>query len=67
MEAPDARRAFPCWDEPNFKAQFSIILGRKASMSSASNMNQIGSEPMYNLNTVDQASIKSADLTYFLC
>jgi len=46
MEAPDARRAFPCWDEPNFKAQFSIILGRKTTMKSASNMNQIKSEPM---------------------
>ena len=49
MEAPDARRAFPCWDEPNFKANFAIILGRRTTMTSASNMNQIGSEPMYKL------------------
>ncbi len=38
MEAPDARRAYPCFDEPNMKAQFTITLGRKTSMRTASNM-----------------------------
>jgi len=46
MEAPDARRAFPCFDEPNMKAQFSIVLGRKKSMKTASNMNIISTVPM---------------------
>ncbi|EFX67144.1 hypothetical protein DAPPUDRAFT_203795 [Daphnia pulex] len=46
MEAPDARRAFPCFDEPNMKAVFTIVLGRKITMRTASNMNIISSDQM---------------------
>ncbi|RVE53196.1 hypothetical protein evm_002029 [Chilo suppressalis] len=44
FQATDARRAFPCWDEPALKARFTISIARPANMSSVSNMNAIGRE-----------------------
>jgi aminopeptidase N len=46
MEPADARVAFPCFDEPDMKARFSIILGRKASWAASSNMEKIETNPM---------------------
>ncbi len=37
FEAPHARRAFPCWDEPDFKAVFGITLEHDAALFSTSN------------------------------
>ncbi|XP_062304787.1 puromycin-sensitive aminopeptidase isoform X4 [Osmerus eperlanus] len=45
FEATDARRAFPCWDEPAIKATFDIILIVPKDRVALSNMNVIDRKP----------------------
>ena len=37
FEATDARRAFPCWDEPDFKAVFAVTLAIDPELTALSN------------------------------
>ena len=37
FEATDARRAFPCWDEPDFKAVFATTLVIDPALTALSN------------------------------
>ena len=37
FEATDARRAFPCWDEPDFKARFAVTLIVDEALTAISN------------------------------
>jgi puromycin-sensitive aminopeptidase len=41
FESTDARRAFPCWDEPDFKASFGVTLVVESGLTALSNGHQI--------------------------
>ena len=45
FEAADARRAFPCWDEPDLKAVFGVTLVVPDGVVALSNGPEIGREP----------------------
>ena len=45
FEATDARRAFPCWDEPDFKAVFAVTLVVPEDLTALSNARIVGEEP----------------------
>jgi puromycin-sensitive aminopeptidase len=48
MQATDARRAFPCWDEPEFKATFTITLIVDEGQCAISNSPEVARVPQPN-------------------
>ena len=46
FEATDARRAFPCWDEPDFKASFGVTLVVPEDLLAVSNGAEIDRAPL---------------------
>jgi len=57
MQATDCRRAFPCWDEPEYKAVFSITLDIAEGLTAVSN----GSEVDRTVEEPGRAVIRFAD------
>ncbi|KAI8925335.1 peptidase family M1-domain-containing protein [Entophlyctis helioformis] len=55
FEATDARRAFPCWDEPNLKATFDATLVIDAALTGLGNMNVVDEK----VSEVDGKAIKT--------
>ncbi len=45
FESTDARRAFPCWDEPDLKAVFGVTLVAAEGLLAISNGPEVGREP----------------------
>ena len=46
FEAPHARKAFPCWDEPAYKATYDITLSVPSGMNAVSNSAEIARESL---------------------
>jgi puromycin-sensitive aminopeptidase len=46
FEPSDARRAFPCWDEPEFKATFAISLVITEGLTALSNAKQVANDDL---------------------
>jgi len=46
FESTDARRAFPCWDEPDFKAAFAVTLEVKDGLTALSNGHVVADDPI---------------------
>jgi len=46
MESTHARRVLPCFDEPGYKATFTVTVGHETEMKPVSNMPDMLSRPM---------------------
>ncbi len=57
MEATDARRAFPCWDEPDCKAVFGVTLVVEDGLMAVSNMHEVSASVL----STGKRSVRFAD------
>ncbi len=69
FEATDARRAFPCWDEPSCKATFQLTLNIPANLVAVSNtpiIDQAGLDAGYKSVMFAQTPVMSTYLMAFI-
>lgn len=71
FEATDARRAFPCWDEPAVKATFDVTLVVPKDRVALSNMPVVSEVPMegdtnWKVMTYDRTPVMSTYLLAFV-
>jgi puromycin-sensitive aminopeptidase len=67
FEATDARRNFPCWDEPDLKASFQMTLVVPDGMTALTNTPELAREPAgdgYTRVRFDRSMVMS---TYLVC
>ena len=65
FEATDARRAMPCWDEPAYKASFTLHLTTSPHLTAVSNMPMTDSKPAADglvTHTFDKSPVMSSYL-----
>ncbi len=63
MQSTDCRRAFPCWDEPEFKAVFSVSLVVDPALTAISNGPEIDRAPQASSlgEPADKVAVRFAD------
>ena len=65
FEATDARRAFPCWDEPDLKATFSVALEVPPGLAAISNAGEI-SAPVGDTGNVTHRFAETIKMSTYL-
>jgi len=61
MQSTDCRRAFPCWDEPDFKAAFGVTLEVEPDLLAVSNSPEVSSEPVTTEDGRELRAVTFAD------